>query len=200
MKALAPKSRSQKFLSEVHLARIQLAKAEAQLATAEEMARVARRRRKEAKQAARRTKKQARLVKRELTDAKLALAKAEEKLSRFNQPAKSRKSAKRPAKKATAAPRPRKPTPPAASPSTKPVAARKPSRKPAKRKVSLPRKGRVASSPGVVPRDLDSEVLTTIADRGQTPDQIVEGFRASSAPAVATDPSVEPDSLDDHPG
>jgi len=200
VKIIPPKSRSQKLLSEVHLARIQLAKAEGQLATAKEIARVARRRRKEAKQAARRTKKQARLAKRELTDAKLALAKAEDKLARFNQPAKTTKSGKKSVKKAEVAPRPKQPVPRAASLATKPGATQKPSRKPTRRKVSLPRKGRVASSPVVVPRDLDSPVLTTSAGRDQTSDQSVEGFRAGSAPAVAADPSVEPDSLDDQPG
>src|SRR5215813_12843815 len=71
-----------KFVSEIQLARLRLAKTESQLVSAKEQARLAKRRRKEAKLAARRAKKQARQAKREFVQAKLALAEAEEKLAR----------------------------------------------------------------------------------------------------------------------
>ena len=81
MKAPKRINTSQKLISEIRLARLQLAKAESQRKSAKEQARLAKRRRKEAKEAARRARKQAKLAKRAVAEAKQVLAEAEKKLA-----------------------------------------------------------------------------------------------------------------------
>jgi hypothetical protein len=82
MKTSKRTSASQKLISEIRLARLQLAKVQSQLKSARKQARAAKRRRKEAKQAARRARKQAKLAKRAVTEAKQVLAEAQKKLAR----------------------------------------------------------------------------------------------------------------------
>lgn len=87
-------------MSEIQLARIRLAKAEAELSAAKKQVQAAKRRRKEAKQAARRAKKQAKLAKRELVEAKLQLSQMQEKLSRPTKRSPQTAGQKRPSQKA----------------------------------------------------------------------------------------------------
>ena len=200
MKAPDRMNAPQKLVSELHLARLRLTKAEGQFATAKEMARVARRRRKEARQAARRAKKQARLAKQEVLEAKLVLAKAEENLARDSRRAPETKSAARAARKKTAAPRPKTSAAPAASRSPKPVAARRANRRPGRSKAPIRRKPRSASAPAVVSRDLESPVEQMPIATEPATDPIVKTAAELSAGTAAADRPVEPKPMDDQSG
>ena len=194
MKALGQKNTSQSLLSEVHLARIRLAKAEGQLAAAKEMARAAKRRRKEARQAARRTKKQTRLAKRELTDAKLAFAQAEAKLARIKQrEVRTRVAKKQPAKKKVVAPRSKKSARPVPTFPRKPTASTKSTNAPKKVGESNRRKARVAKSPVVVPRDFASPVTTKSGPADQAIAQVVKSGEEDLVAQVETEAPVAPD-------
>jgi len=94
---------SEKLISEIRLARLQLAKVQSQLASARRQARAAKRRRKEAKQAARRARKQAKLAKKAVAEAKQVLAEVKKKFARARRRATAATSRKRAASPAASA-------------------------------------------------------------------------------------------------
>ena len=187
MKALRQKNTVQNLSSEVHLARILLAKAESKLTTAKEQARLARRRRKEAKQSCRRAKKQARQAKKQVNEAKLALAEAEGKLAKTNQRPVKRKTPRKPAKKVVVAQSQKKPGTPVPIPSRKPVGKKQPTVKRAKSKPKTVPGGKAAKEIAKSVEEIFNEEIQpeTPSEAGRT-----ESVTPSDLDSAASKPIV----------